>query len=160
MGHIERNLMAGEQIVLQVRLHSIIFARAVFILILGIAFFIIVGGEAARAFAAVVIFAGLVDATSAWVTRITSEFAVTNKRVMIKTGLIRRRTVEMNLQKVESITVDQGLLGRMLNYGDISVTGSGGSRDPFRKIEKPMAFRDAVYKGTELASEQANTKKI
>jgi uncharacterized membrane protein YdbT with pleckstrin-like domain len=71
----------------------------------------------------------------------TSEYAVTNKRIIIKVGLIRRRTVEMNVQKVESILVDQSILGRIMGYGDISVVGTGGSRETFSDISNPIEFR-------------------
>ncbi len=71
----------------------------------------------------------------------TSEYAITNKRVIIKVGLIRRRTIEMNAQKVESIAVDQSIMGRILGYGDITVVGTGASRETFEQISDPIKFR-------------------
>ena len=71
----------------------------------------------------------------------TSEYAITNKRVVIKVGLIRRRTIEMNVQKVESINVDQSILGRLLRYGDITVVGTGGTRESFKTLADPIGFR-------------------
>jgi len=71
----------------------------------------------------------------------TSEYAITNKRVIIKVGLIRRRTIEMNVQKVESINVDQSIFGRILGYGDITVVGTGGSRETFETLADPIGFR-------------------
>jgi uncharacterized membrane protein YdbT with pleckstrin-like domain len=71
----------------------------------------------------------------------TSEYAITNKRVIIKVGLISRRTVEMNVQKVESIAVNQSILGRILGYGDITVVGTGATRETFEQISKPIKFR-------------------
>jgi len=71
----------------------------------------------------------------------TSEFAITNKRVVIKTGLISRKTVEMNLQKIESVNVDQSILGRILGYGDLVIVGTGGTRELFKRIRKPITFR-------------------
>jgi len=73
----------------------------------------------------------------------TSEFAITNKRIIIKIGLIRRKTVELNIQKVESVNVDQSILGRILGYGSISIVGTGGSRETFFNISKPLEFRKA-----------------
>lgn len=73
--------------------------------------------------------------------RWTSEFAITNRRVIIKTGLIARRTLEMNLEKIESVTVDQSILGRILGYGNIQIIGSGGTRETFFKISRPLTFR-------------------
>lgn len=71
----------------------------------------------------------------------TNEYAVTNKRIIIKVGLISRRTVEMNVQKIESILVNQSVFGRILGYGDISVVGTGGTRETFSDISNPTEFR-------------------
>jgi uncharacterized membrane protein YdbT with pleckstrin-like domain len=71
----------------------------------------------------------------------SAEFAITNKRVIIKTGLISRKTIEMNLQKIESVNVDQSILGRLLGYGNLHIVGTGGSRETFRRIKKPITFR-------------------
>jgi uncharacterized membrane protein YdbT with pleckstrin-like domain len=75
------------------------------------------------------------------IQRSTSEFAITNKRLIIKTGLISRHTFEMNLSKVESINVNQGIMGRVLDYGSITVIGTGGTRELFDNIAHPMEFR-------------------
>lgn len=71
----------------------------------------------------------------------TSEYAITNKRVIIKIGLFSRKTLEMNLQKIESVNVLQGVLGRMLGYGTIVIVGTGGTREPFSYIKNPLKFR-------------------
>ena len=79
-----------------------------------------------------------------WVDSLSSEFAVTNKRVLIKVGLIRRHSLELLLQKVEGIGVDQTLTGRILGYGTITVTGTGGTRESFQRISRPLEFRRQV----------------
>jgi uncharacterized membrane protein YdbT with pleckstrin-like domain len=73
----------------------------------------------------------------AWVKRRTTELAVTNRRVIYKRGFVRRHTIEMNMDKVESVDVDQSFWGRIFNYGTIVVHGTGGSLEPLvrRKIE-------------------------
>ncbi len=71
----------------------------------------------------------------------TSEFAITNKRVIVKTGLVARETLEMNLQKIESVNVDQSVLGRLLGYGDLVIVGTGGTKETFTNIRKPITFR-------------------
>jgi uncharacterized membrane protein YdbT with pleckstrin-like domain len=76
-----------------------------------------------------------------FIARATSEFAVTNKRIVIKTGLFSRRTIEMNMSKVESVVVDQSILGRILGYGTIIVVGSGGTKELFHCIADPLTFR-------------------
>ena len=72
---------------------------------------------------------------------LSSEFAITNKRIIIKIGLISRKTLEMNLGKVESINVDQSILGRILGYGSINIIGTGGTKEPFANIKDPLEFR-------------------
>lgn len=80
---------------------------------------------------------------AAWFDRWFSEFVITNRRIIIKTGIIGRETFEMNLSKIESVNVDQSIMGRILNYGSITIIGSGGTRETFHKIAKPLAFRKA-----------------
>jgi uncharacterized membrane protein YdbT with pleckstrin-like domain len=75
------------------------------------------------------------------IDRWTDEFAITNKRVIIKTGLIRRKTVELNLTKVESVNVVQSVLGRILGFGSIQIVGTGGTKEIFPNIVKPLKFR-------------------
>jgi uncharacterized membrane protein YdbT with pleckstrin-like domain len=79
-----------------------------------------------------------------WVRYATSEFAVTNKRVIMKVGWVRRRSLETLLSKVESIGVDQGIVGRMLDFGTISVNGTGGTSESFPQIGAPLEFRRQV----------------
>ncbi len=71
----------------------------------------------------------------------TSEFVITNKRIIMKTGLISRKTFEMNLQKIESVNVDQSFWGRLLGFGTVSIVGTGGSRESFSDISDPLLFR-------------------
>jgi uncharacterized membrane protein YdbT with pleckstrin-like domain len=80
---------------------------------------------------------------AAWFDRWFSEFVITNRRIIIKTGIIGRETFEMNLSKIESVNVDQSIMGRILNYGSITIIGSGGTKESFHKISKPLAFRKA-----------------
>jgi membrane protein YdbS with pleckstrin-like domain len=83
-------------------------------------------------------------AITSLIARATSEFAVTNKRVLIKIGWLRRHSLETLLSKIETIRVEQGILGRALDYGTIIVSGTGGSKEPFRNIAAPMEFRRVV----------------
>ena len=79
----------------------------------------------------------------------TSEFGVTNKRVLVKVGFIRRYSIELLLTKVEGIQVAQSILGRILRYGTIIVTGTGGGKEPFHKIDDPFEFRRQVQEQIE-----------
>src|ERR1700752_5018909 len=74
----------------------------------------------------------------------SAEFAVTNRRVMIKLGVLQRRTIETMLSKVEGVAVQQDLAGRICNYGTITVTGTGGTRESFENIADPLEFRRQI----------------
>ena len=76
--------------------------------------------------------------------RISSEFAVTNKRVIWKQGIIRRSTGEMTLGKIENVQVDQGIAGRIFNCGTVALVGTGGTRESFNLISAPLRFRKAI----------------
>jgi uncharacterized membrane protein YdbT with pleckstrin-like domain len=112
--YVQQSLSPGEQVVYEAKLHWIIFFSLKALLTLFIA---------------------------PLIEYFTSEFAITNKRVIIKVGLISRRTLEMNLNKIESVNVNQGLLGRMLGYGTIVIVGTGGTKEPFAAISDPLTFR-------------------
>ncbi len=81
-----------------------------------------------------------------WLEMMTSEFAVTSVRLVFKGGLVARNTTEMLLSKVESISVTQSLPGRMLNYGDLTVSGTGGAREVFARVHDPVSFRNEVQR--------------
>jgi len=92
---------------------------------------------------------GLLFFISAAIRYYTTELAVTNKRVIAKTGLISRQTIELNLSKIESIRVDQSILGRMFNFGSIIVAGAGNPQAPVIGISQPMEFRKAFIAAQE-----------
>jgi uncharacterized membrane protein YdbT with pleckstrin-like domain len=112
--YVQSNLLKDEQVVYETKLHWIRFVSLRGLLTLFIA--------------------PLID-------RLGSEFAITNRRVIIKLGVVSRRTFEMNLSKIESVNVDQTLLGRMLGYGTITLIGTGGTRETFADIAAPIEFR-------------------
>jgi hypothetical protein len=76
----------------------------------------------------------------------SSELVITNLRVLIKTGVIRRQTLELFISKIESIAVDQGFFGRLLDYGTVSIRGTGGFEEPFEAIARPIDFRNYVQR--------------
>ncbi len=112
--YVQSNLLNDERVVYETRLHWITFVsfRGLFTLFI----------------------APLID-------RAFSEFAITNRRVIIKVGFISRKTLEMNLSKIESVNVDQGIWGRMLGYGTITIIGTGGTKETFGNISGPLEFR-------------------
>lgn len=85
----------------------------------------------------------MIPPTLAWVS---SELVITDRRVLIKTGIVRRETLEMFISKVESIAIDQGFLGRILDYGRVTIRGTGGLEEPFDAIANPLEFRNWVQR--------------
>lgn len=86
---------------------------------------------------------GLLFWIAAAIRYFTTELAITNKRVIAKFGLISRSTIEINLQKIESIQINQGILGRIFNFGSIVVSGAGNPQAPIPGISNPLQFRRA-----------------
>lgn len=94
---------------------------------------------------------GLIAWLIAAVKFYSTELAITNKRVIAKVGFIRRSTVEINLQKIESIQVNQGILGRIFNFGTIIISGAGTPQAPITSISKPLEFRRGFIDAQESA---------
>jgi uncharacterized membrane protein YdbT with pleckstrin-like domain len=92
----------------------------------------------------VLVIAGLYLIGAAWWRRWTIEVAVTDRRVIYKRGFINRRTVEMNMDKIESVDVEQHLFARLLNYGDITIHGTGEGKEPILEVDHPLEFRSHV----------------
>ena len=152
MRYVRRVLQSGETIVYTTKLHWLIYIHAILLLI---ACIILVAaaistsdnqsislalGIAAVIFGLLALSAGL----RAFIRRGTTELAVTNHRVIYKSGLLSRHTIEMNRDKVESVDVDQSLLGRIFGYGTVIVRGTGGSLEPMRNIGDPLSFRTYI----------------
>lgn len=146
MGYIEDHIMPGEQIVYKAKLHWAMFIGPVvftglFILTIMIALI----SDVDVCTSSVWLFFGFMALINALITYYTTEFAVTDKRVIAKTGLVRRHSLELLLTKVESVGVDQPILGRFLNYGTITVVGTGGTKEKFKNIVDPMELRSRVH---------------
>jgi hypothetical protein len=148
---VDSNLLPGETVTYRAHLHPMIFAAPIIFLALsGIRFI----GAALSGFSSddparvgamflglLFFLSGFIVGLSRYLTYISSEFAITDKRVLIKVSLLSRRTVELLLSKVETIGVDQGISGRILNYGTIIVTGTGGTKEPFNGIANPLEYK-------------------
>jgi uncharacterized membrane protein YdbT with pleckstrin-like domain len=81
-----------------------------------------------------------------FVRRSATEMAVTNKRVIVKSGIVDRRTIELLLPRIESIAVEEPALGRVLGYGTVIVRGTGGTPEVFPQIARPLEFREQVQR--------------
>jgi len=146
MRYIDHILQPGETVAYTTTLHWIVYLPAVVLwVVASIALSAgAVAGLVSVMVALVCALAGSVVGFSAWFRRWTTEVDVTDRRIVYKRGFIRRRTVEMNMDKVESVDVDQSILGRMLNYGDITIRGTGAGLEPLRNIDAPLEFRNHV----------------
>lgn len=150
MGYIEKHLAPGEEVAFRTRLHPVIFAgTAMFAAcVIGVTALIVsrndLAPETVRLLwlgAAVFILVSFVPPYVRWRT---SEFAVTNRRVLVKVGLLSIHTVELLLPKVEAIGVDQTLAGRIFGYGTLRIVGTGGTVEAFPRVGRPLALREAV----------------
>lgn len=153
MSYARRNLIPGENIVYETRLHWIVLFWHTFLSILillapGIALiYYYHSGDDNRSYmwlGAILIAAGVIVILIGMIRRNATEMAVTNKRVLIKVGILNRRTLEILLQKVESIEVEENFMGRILSFGTVVVRGTGGTPEPFPKIAHPLEFRRQV----------------
>ncbi len=150
MGYVSRVLQPGEAVIHEARLHNVIFLPAISLLVVAIAVLIAsldTQGELRLALEGLAALLGLLAVLS-WartaIRRATTEFAVTDRRIIYKVGLFARHTLEMNRGKVESVDVDQSILGRLCGFGTVIVRGTGGSLEPILYISDPLAFRSHI----------------
>ncbi|HSW84474.1 MAG TPA: PH domain-containing protein [Usitatibacter sp.] len=95
-----------------------------------------------------VLVVGVIFLIWAWIRVRSTELAITSRRIIAKFGFVKRHTVEINLEKVESLRVEQGVWGRFLNFGTIFISGSGSSVAPIPNIADPLVFRRKFMEAT------------
>jgi uncharacterized membrane protein YdbT with pleckstrin-like domain len=149
--YIDDILQPNEKVLYSTNAHWIFYWPAIVAWIVAIAFLILshlfVEGSAmllCLGLAAIAAIVALYKMLTAWFHRWTTETDVTNLRVVHKAGFIKRRTFEMSLDKVESVDVNQSILGRLLNYGDVTVRGVGEGAETIRTIASPLDFRNHI----------------
>jgi len=158
MSYIDGNLLAGERVVYRTRLHWLLLMGPVLftaVVLFPIAWFLEIG--AWKTFAWMPLALGIAILFATVIKRNSSDFAVTNKRVMMKVGVFSTRSIELLLTKIEAIAVNQSFIGRIFGYGDIVVTGSGGTREAFSNIQGPLEFRGAVQTVADAQSNHSST---
>jgi uncharacterized membrane protein YdbT with pleckstrin-like domain len=149
MSYVTQVLQPGETLRFRTNIHWFVYLKALLALIVGLALlgwyyaeghsvFILLFGGVVFTLTAVVL------AIPAWLRRFATEVAVTDRRVIYKTGLIQRHTIEINIDKVESADVDQSILGRIFGFGSITIRGTGEGVEPLRNIAQPLELRSAV----------------
>jgi uncharacterized membrane protein YdbT with pleckstrin-like domain len=158
MSYVRKNLIPGETLIYATGVHwSVLFWPVILVLI------VVGGGVAALVWGTfagkieigtLLIGAGLVYLLFAVMKRAATEIAVTNRRVIIKTGMASRHSLEIMLQKVESIGINETTWGRILGYGSVMIHGTGGTPEPFHKIAHPSEFRKHVQEQIDLNTRQ------
>jgi len=162
MSYIEATLVPGETVIYRTRLHWIVMLRHI---LLGLLLLAVSGAllgyflhhprlsntdkHLTEGGAAALLLCGVVAILAGAVRRNATEMAVTTRRVVVKQGLVSRKTIEMLLNKIETIEVSEPMAGRMLGYGSITMVGTGGTSEPFHKIAHPLQFRSEVQQQLE-----------
>ena len=160
MSYAEKHLIAGETVHYETRLHWIVMVghaliAAVLTLVGAVALLVPASSlnSATTTYSGGLRWAGIGCLLAAaiffgigLVRRNATEMAVTNKRVIVKSGLADRRTIELLLQRIESIAVEEPALGRILGYGTVIVRGTGGTPEVFPQIARPLEFREQVQR--------------
>ena len=149
--YIDEILQPEEKVLYSTNAHWIFFLPAIGLWVLAVALFVVSGlipqGPmvlVSWVLAGIVAVFALYKTVTAWFHRWTTETDVTNFRIVHKTGFIQRRTFEMSLEKVESVDVNQSIMGRLMNYGDVTIMGVGEGKEAIKTIASPLSFRNAI----------------
>jgi uncharacterized membrane protein YdbT with pleckstrin-like domain len=164
MSYVEKHLIEGETIIYETRLHWIVLIAPIVLgslfALTGVGMFVLSGRTTADqsaahqsllAIGAAFFLVALIFIVRGVVMRNATEMTVTNKRVFVKVGLAARRTIELLLSRVESIGVEESVMGRMLGYGTVIIHGTGGTPEVFNMIAHPLEFRTQVQQQIEKA---------
>jgi len=145
MSYVDRILQPNETVTYRGALHWVIYLSGLAFSLAALAAAVAglylrtqSGRYGLSAVAAILIVVGLAQLASAWLKSMSTEIIVTNRRVIYKTGLISRNTIEMNLDKIESVLVQQDILGRILDYGTLIVRGVGSGMEPVSNVAAPL----------------------
>ncbi len=144
MGYIEKNLMNGEQIVYEARQHWIIYLKPFLLLLIAIGLFVIPTKDMALLMQVCMSVVLLVVA-AIWAVNIYGgrKYILTNRRLILKRGILRRESTDLVLRRCEGVSISQTILGRMLNYGDVNVS-TGEVANKFVQIENPVQFSSQI----------------
>jgi len=135
--YVDENLLAGEKVLYEAEVHWGIYASAIIFGILGLLTLPIGIG-------AILLLIALVQAIAAFITKASTELAITDKRIIAKFGFIRRQTFEKRIDRLEGINFHQSVVGRILGFGSIVVGGIGGNSVPVPFIANPQAFKQRL----------------
>lgn len=138
--YVENNLMSGEKLVYEAKLHVIVYLPPLLVQLLALILFAVVPTD----IVAVLVIVIAIMCTF-WCVLIHGgrQFFLTSKRVIVKQGIIERKINELMLRKCEGIQVEQSILGRILNYGTLLVT-TGEATNSYKSIKKPIEFSTRI----------------
>src|SRR5215218_667000 len=149
MSYVREVLQPGEEIRFRTNVYWFVYLPAMVMFVLGIAFALWYTAAASQHLM-LLILSGLSAVTGvllfipAWLKRFGTEIAVTDRRVIYKTGLVQRDTTEINRAKIESVDVSQSILGRVFDFGTLTIRGTGETIEALRNIASPLQFRNAI----------------
>jgi uncharacterized membrane protein YdbT with pleckstrin-like domain len=146
MSYIRTILRPDEKLLATGYIHWIVYWPAIALMALAVISLFVLGSSsiAARIIFVLLALAAVFFAIKEWFQQWITEIAVTDRRVIVKTGLIRRHTAEMNMDKVESVTVYQPVLGRLLDFGSVQVRGTGEGLGHLDYIKSPILLRNTI----------------
>jgi uncharacterized membrane protein YdbT with pleckstrin-like domain len=149
MSYVQSVLQPGEQVRHTAKLHWIMYWPGLLFLLAAIAAFVLAysttrGGTLWTYLAGVLAIVALGFLFREWFVQWTTEIAVTDRRIIYKEGFVRRSTVEMHMDKVESVDVEQTIMGRLLDYGTVTVKGVGTGFEPLKMIAAPLDLRNHI----------------
>lgn len=154
MAYYTKVLQPDEKVHYIGRLHWTIYLPALLAMAFAVAVYVLAAallppniGPVAIVACIILLLIGLATLVSAWLRQWCTEMVVTDRRVIYKVGLIRRHTVEMNISKIETVDVEQGILARIFGYGTVLIRGTGAGFEPLKLVADPIAIRNAILVG-------------
>ena len=163
MSYVQSILGQDEQVLLLAKMHWVNYIRAIVLAVLALlvaGFGMVAITVIAFVVAGLLLVLALIAFVRIYLNVSSTELAVTNQRVIYKTGMLKRHTMEQQLNRIDSVSVDQTYLGRVLGFGEVDIRGSGNSFTPTHKIAHPLEFRKAVQTGINDVATATNRGKI
>ena len=163
MSYVQSILGQDEQVLLLAKMHWVNYIRAIVLAVLALlvaGFGVVAITVIAFVVAGLLLVLALIAFVRIYLNVSSTELAVTNQRVIYKTGMLKRHTMEQQLNRIDSVSVDQTYLGRVLGFGEVDIRGSGNSFTPTHKIAHPLEFRKAVQTGINDVATATNRGKI
>ncbi len=157
MGYVDESLAAGESVQYRGRFHRAPALTPAWVVVLGLLLFSLeMHGQFSildlfnpGILGSVIAIVGMGLLISSVVALNAYECAITDRRIVVKTGVFRRHTIEVRLSKVETVSVDQSILGRCLDYGNVIIRGTGGTTEVITALASPLEFHRCARESVE-----------